>query len=941
MSYEEMEKKKQKPQNKSSDGLDLSGKIWQEIDRVLCLPRYHNIKILKINNSSLATIPLLPHGLEILDLSRNHIERIQGLSNLSFLRVLKLNHNELRRLEGLSKNYQIEELHVSHNHLTHIENLYQLPLLHSLDLRFNQLSHFDLLRRLEDNLNLRVLYVEGNEFAIRAHNFQTFVFQQLPFLTMVDGKSVHQALANKSNYYKQQRQKKMAQKRRKSTSDSSSTSSVISDTASTVKPGYMKATICKKLKTGYTHHNDQKTGRSNRPRTLKNVASRKSLKSRDRASGNRGNRASRHPIATIHRVNGMRSGNKAMVTTATQPNSWMNFNHYSMKQKSSREKPSIYDYSTPKKSQRVHAVQTGRSLAEPDMDSNSSCPAIPIATKNNLVSSQRTKRTKQMIYDLTKKRSGGTSDDSNSLKNFRSRHQPKTKMQDVIKKLNEKINKLYSWHLVEIDLVSKQQMQLNEIRSELSTTRQSLANHVTSTIAGSMATPLRLLSTPRSATSGVTLDLLETNGQKAESDNVSSMTTRSALQLNNPNFVKNTLQKCYDILKQDNATATELEAVENLVLQLESDMAANAQLESLQKEHKASKADAAVTENETERVNSIERSQSTKMEKEETDNSVDKEQNQLTKATMIQDILHSENAKGEQMEKDQDQESELQSPREEDEQKRECEMEMVETNQSINESKRSSTLSSRVQVTMDAIAPDMVSESLDLRSETNSMIEQFNAYNEEINKLERELKNIDVSHGSCAQSEVVMSNASLIMNQMNQIKKYETKQTMTQSIDIETNDREMVKEQNVETTISPMEEETMGSWLSELADELNTAKMSLKHLMDISSASTANRSAKVKEFDLVATKCDMFSSFEISPEIEDIIENKLAMANQMVIRRHLHELQMIKDAIRKLIFHVVQKKDENVIANQRHTIKQQKLSETKQYEMAFRKILES
>ena len=33
------------------------------------------------------------------------------------------------------------------------------------------------------------------------------------------------------------------------------------------------------------------------------------------------------------------------------------------------------------------------------------------------------------------------------------------KIQDIIKKLNMKINKLYSWHLVELDLVSRQQVQ--------------------------------------------------------------------------------------------------------------------------------------------------------------------------------------------------------------------------------------------------------------------------------------------------------------------------------------------------------------------------------------------------------------------------------------------------------------------------------------------------
>eukprot|EP01084_Bolivina_argentea_P081526 147606_1 len=90
-------------QNDNKNELDLSGQIWQEVDRMLSLPRYHNIHTLTVNNSSLAIIPLLPHSIEILDLSRNHIERIQGLNNLPYLKVVQLSHNEIRRIEGLSK----------------------------------------------------------------------------------------------------------------------------------------------------------------------------------------------------------------------------------------------------------------------------------------------------------------------------------------------------------------------------------------------------------------------------------------------------------------------------------------------------------------------------------------------------------------------------------------------------------------------------------------------------------------------------------------------------------------------------------------------------------------------------------------------------------------------------------------------------------------------
>lgn len=50
------------------------------------------------------------------------------------------------------------------------------------------------------------------------------------------------------------------------------------------------------------------------------------------------------------------------------------------------------------------------------------------------------------------------------------------RIQDIIKKLNMKINNLYSWHLVELDLVSRQQLQLNEMKSELDTTKDSISS---------------------------------------------------------------------------------------------------------------------------------------------------------------------------------------------------------------------------------------------------------------------------------------------------------------------------------------------------------------------------------------------------------------------------------------------------------------------------------
>ena len=779
--HQQQRKRQTNTKQTAKDGLDLTGQIWQEVDRILSLPQYHNIRVLTVNNSSLATIPLLPHGIEILDLSRNHIERIQGLNNLTFLKTLQLSHNEIRRIEGLSKNYQLQHLCMSHNIIREIENISHLQLLHTLDLRFNHLSHLDVLKRLEDNLNLRTLDVDGNEFAIRISNFHLCIFQMLNFLQIVDGKSIEDAMSNKHN-----KRNKNGNRRLKIITNKDLKKKI------SAKPRYMTSTISAKLKNGYE---DQRISRKQRKQKLHN----------------RGSYAFHYEEHNSKK---------------NTPSAWTNFNHYSMKAQAKKrmaaEQQSIYDYATPKmKGAPLEEIQKDSGAG--DSDSNSSIPAIPIATKQN-VSDAKVNKTQKRSNDA------------------------KTRMKDVIKKLNEKINKLYSWHLVEIDLVSKQ---LNEIRTELTSTRQSLSSYVSN---GSMVnTPLRLLATPQSAMS---LDgLSDSNGgikADANSDGQSSMTIRSQIDLKNPDFIKRTLQKCYQILKRDNATATELEAVENLVHQLESDMAANAQLESLQ-------------------------------------------------IKQLQESVEDMNAAKEQNDK------------------REQNLKLIECDETNLEQEDSA--------------------SMDIRSETNSMIKQFNSYNDEINKLEKELKAIDVSAQSSeitnAQRNDSKGTLRLSLDVAEEVEEVEDEKESTISVDTE--NLNPVNVMHIEQELSEKDMNAMDDWLAELADELNTAKLSLKHLMDISSETTENRIAKVKEFNVVASKCDMFTSFELTVVIGDIM-NKLSLNTQIGVQNYLHELQLTKDSIQKLIVYIIQEKEEDLIQRQRNKIVKKKLTKTASYNLSMNVI---
>ena len=108
----------------------------------------------------------------------------------------------------------------------------------------------------------------------------------------------------------------------------------------------------------------------------------------------------------------------------------------------------------------------------------------------------------------------------------------RNRIKDVIKQLNEKINKLYNWHMIELDLVSKQQIQLNEMRSELDSTKESVNSWVTS----SVSSPKKSL------------------------------------------FLKQTLQKCYSTLKEQDTPQTELDALASCIQHVETGLQQTAKI---------------------------------------------------------------------------------------------------------------------------------------------------------------------------------------------------------------------------------------------------------------------------------------------------------------------------------------------------------------------------
>ncbi|KAK9271320.1 hypothetical protein L1049_026910 [Liquidambar formosana] len=106
----------------------------------------------------------LPKGLHTLNLSRNKINTIEGLRELTRLRVLDLSYNRIFRIgQGLSNCTLIKELYLAGNKISDVEGLHRLLKLTVLDLSFNKITTAKALGQLVANYNsLQALNLLGN-----------------------------------------------------------------------------------------------------------------------------------------------------------------------------------------------------------------------------------------------------------------------------------------------------------------------------------------------------------------------------------------------------------------------------------------------------------------------------------------------------------------------------------------------------------------------------------------------------------------------------------------------------------------------------------------------------------------------------------------------------------------------------------------------------------
>ncbi|XP_022738931.1 uncharacterized protein LOC111291379 isoform X2 [Durio zibethinus] len=127
---------------------------------------YSSLRSVNLSNNFIAHITpgSLPKGLHTLNLSRNKINTIEGLRELTRLRVVDLSYKRIARIgHGLSNCTLIKELYLAGNKISDAEGLHRLLKLTVLDLSFNKITTTKALGQLVANYNsLQALNLLGN-----------------------------------------------------------------------------------------------------------------------------------------------------------------------------------------------------------------------------------------------------------------------------------------------------------------------------------------------------------------------------------------------------------------------------------------------------------------------------------------------------------------------------------------------------------------------------------------------------------------------------------------------------------------------------------------------------------------------------------------------------------------------------------------------------------
>lgn len=130
------------------------------------ISHFSSLRSVNLSNNFIVHMPTgsLPKGLHTLNLSRNKVNIIEGLREMTRLRVLDLSYNRISRIgHGLSNCTLIKELYLAGNKISDIEGLHRLLKLTVLDMSFNKITTTKALGQLVANYqSLLALNLLGN-----------------------------------------------------------------------------------------------------------------------------------------------------------------------------------------------------------------------------------------------------------------------------------------------------------------------------------------------------------------------------------------------------------------------------------------------------------------------------------------------------------------------------------------------------------------------------------------------------------------------------------------------------------------------------------------------------------------------------------------------------------------------------------------------------------
>ncbi|XP_025408012.1 dynein light chain 1, axonemal-like [Sipha flava] len=127
---------------------------------------------------------------ELLSLSTNCIEKINGLANLKNLKILALGRNNIKSLSGLdSLADTLEELWISYNYIDKVKGVLGLHKLKVLYMSHNNIESWSEVVKLNTLESLQDLILKGNPLpeALGEKAWQTECINKLPKISILDG----------------------------------------------------------------------------------------------------------------------------------------------------------------------------------------------------------------------------------------------------------------------------------------------------------------------------------------------------------------------------------------------------------------------------------------------------------------------------------------------------------------------------------------------------------------------------------------------------------------------------------------------------------------------------------------------------------------------------------------------------------------------------------